>query len=142
MPHEQKSFFEDGVTDTVDQTAPEIIDGPTSDEGAIGAGRQSDPSIDAKPHVSSPERAIAKSLAVAAVERGSTGRAYSPREEVERYLSVRQVADRFAVSVQTVWRWKKDSVAFPKPVVLSPGTTRWRMSDLVAFERNFVGEAQ
>lgn len=54
--------------------------------------------------------------------------------EAERYLTVRDVAQRFAVSVQTVWRWAKERPEFPKPVELSPGTTRWRMSDLIAFE--------
>lgn len=54
--------------------------------------------------------------------------------EAERYLTVRDVAQRFAVSVQTVWRWAKERPEFPKPVELSLGTTRWRMSDLIAFE--------
>ena len=54
--------------------------------------------------------------------------------EAERYLTVRDVAQRFAVSVQTVWRWAKERPEFPKPVELSLGTTRWRISDLIAFE--------
>lgn len=56
-------------------------------------------------------------------------------EEAERYLAVRDVAERFAVSVQTVWRWSKGSRSFPRPIKLCEGTTRWRMSDLVRFER-------
>lgn len=56
-------------------------------------------------------------------------------EEAERYLTVRDVAERFAVSVQTVWRWSKGSPSFPRPIKLCEGTTRWRMSDLVRFER-------
>lgn len=63
-------------------------------------------------------------------------------EEAERYLTVRDVARRFAVSVQTVWRWAKERPQFPKPVELSPGTTRWRMSDLIGFERGLSGDAR
>ncbi len=59
--------------------------------------------------------------------------------EAERYLTVRDVAQRFAISVQTVWRWAKERPEFPTPVELSPGTTRWRMSDLIAFEGGLSG---
>lgn len=58
----------------------------------------------------------------------------------ERYLTVRDVAQRFAVSIQTVWRWAKDRPEFPNPVELSPGTTRWRISDLIAFESGLSGD--
>ncbi len=63
---------------------------------------------------------------------------YSQTEVAERYLSVRQVADRFSVSPQTVWRRTKECKGFPAPIILSPGTTRWRFSDLVIFERSFA----
>lgn len=66
-------------------------------------------------------------------------RSYSQQEGAESYLSVRQVADRFAVSVQTVWRWKNEGFGFPTPVAVTPGTTRWRMTELVAFERGIGG---
>ncbi|WEJ09959.1 helix-turn-helix transcriptional regulator [Sinorhizobium prairiense] len=62
--------------------------------------------------------------------------------EAERYLTVRDVAQRFAVSIQTVWRWAKERTEFPKPVELSPGTTRWRMSDLTAFERGLLRDGR
>ena len=68
---------------------------------------------------------------------GSLAKRVAPKPmavEAERYLTVRDVAQRFAVSIQTVWRWAKERSEFPKPVELSPGTTRWRMSDLIAFE--------
>ncbi len=61
-------------------------------------------------------------------------------EETERYLKVRDVARRFAVGVQTVWYWAKERPQFPRAVELSPGTTRWRMSDLIAFERGLSGD--
>ncbi|WP_336801101.1 helix-turn-helix transcriptional regulator [Kaistia sp. MMO-174] len=59
----------------------------------------------------------------------------------QAYLSVAQVARRFSVSVPTIWRWAKTRPEFPKPVVLSPGTTRWRLADLVAFEQNLGASA-
>lgn len=52
----------------------------------------------------------------------------------ERYLSVQDVARRYAISVQTVWRHTKHNPAFPKPIKLLGGSTRWRMSDILAFE--------
>jgi predicted DNA-binding transcriptional regulator AlpA len=54
------------------------------------------------------------------------------------YLSVADVARHFSVSVPTIWRWAKQIPGFPKPVVLSPGTTRWRQADLAAFEQALV----
>ena len=50
------------------------------------------------------------------------------------YLSVRHVAERFDVSVNTVWRWAALNPQFPKPVKLGPGCSRWKLSDLVEFE--------
>lgn len=52
----------------------------------------------------------------------------------ERYLSVQDVARRYAISVQTVWRHTKHNPAFPKPIKILNGSTRWRMSDILAFE--------
>ena len=52
----------------------------------------------------------------------------------ERYLCDRAVAVRFGVSRQTVGRWAKSRARFPKPVVISTGTTRWLLSDLMAYE--------
>lgn len=51
------------------------------------------------------------------------------------YLSVRHVADRFDVSPNSIWRWTANNPEFPKPIKLGPGCTRWRLSDLLAFER-------
>lgn len=52
----------------------------------------------------------------------------------ERYLSVQDVARRYAVSIQTVWRHTKQNPAFPKPIKILNGSTRWRLSDVLAFE--------
>lgn len=54
--------------------------------------------------------------------------------ENEKYLSVKEVAHRYSVSVPTIWRWAKEDEAFPKQHVIRPGTSRWRVKDLLAFE--------
>ncbi|MCE6957594.1 helix-turn-helix domain-containing protein [Cereibacter sphaeroides] len=51
------------------------------------------------------------------------------------YLSAQQVAERFSVSTDTIYRWRRDG-RFPAPVRLSPGTTRWRLSDIIEFEES------
>lgn len=49
------------------------------------------------------------------------------------FLSDKQLADRFAVTRQTIWRWTRTS-DFPAPVRLTRGCTRWRASDIEAWE--------
>lgn len=48
------------------------------------------------------------------------------------YLTERQVAGRFAVATATIRRWVR-AARFP-PAVRIVGTTRWRLSDIEAFE--------
>jgi prophage regulatory protein len=49
------------------------------------------------------------------------------------YLSVDQVAQRFGVSKDTIWRWKRDG-EFPLAVKLGGTTTRWRLADIEEWE--------
>lgn len=51
------------------------------------------------------------------------------------YLSDKQVAQRYSVSRGTPWRWSKVDPLFPNPIELSPGCTRWRLTDLQAWEQ-------
>ncbi|MEC9388073.1 MAG: AlpA family phage regulatory protein [Pseudomonadota bacterium] len=54
-------------------------------------------------------------------------------DQTEKYLSARELASRYQVSLVTPWRWaKKDS--FPSPVKLGPGCTRWKLSEIEAWE--------
>lgn len=53
------------------------------------------------------------------------------------YLKVNQVADRYVVSTDTVWRWSRGG-ELPKPVKVGPNVTRWRLSDLLAHEASFT----
>ena len=50
----------------------------------------------------------------------------------DKYLSDKDLAERYSVHRATPWRWVK-SGDMPKPVKLG-GATRWRLSDLVAWE--------
>lgn len=52
----------------------------------------------------------------------------------ETYLSDQQLAARYNVHRSTPWRWKKFYPDFPEPVRLGPQTTRWKLSDIEAWE--------
>ncbi len=53
------------------------------------------------------------------------------------YLSVDQVAARFGVSKDSIWRWKRNG-GFPAPVKLGGTTTRWRLTDIERWEEQLV----
>lgn len=52
---------------------------------------------------------------------------------MKKYLTVKDVAERFGVSTPTIWRWLNAGL-LPKPVKLSAGCTRWKMNDLLNWE--------
>lgn len=52
----------------------------------------------------------------------------------ETYLSDNQLAARYSVHRTTPWRWAKSDPNFPKPVTLTPGCTRWKLSEIEAWE--------
>ena len=45
-----------------------------------------------------------------------------------------QLATRYSVSRQTIWRWVQ-SGHLPHPVKLTPGCTRWRLADVEQMEQ-------
>ena len=49
------------------------------------------------------------------------------------FLTVDQVAKRYNVSTDSIWRWKRNG-DFPAPVRVGPNCTRWRFSDLIEHE--------
>ena len=49
------------------------------------------------------------------------------------YLRDIAVADRYDISRPTIWRWVKQG-KFPKPTKLAGGSSRWKLSDLEAWE--------
>lgn len=52
----------------------------------------------------------------------------------EIYLSDRQLAKRYDTSRALPWRWAAKG-KFPKPIKLSERITRWRLSDILAWEK-------
>ena len=50
------------------------------------------------------------------------------------YISDRDLAARYGVHHLTPRRWLKTDPIFPKPLRLTPGCTRWRLSDIEAWE--------
>jgi prophage regulatory protein len=52
----------------------------------------------------------------------------------EIYLSDRQIGERFGVHHLTPRRWVREDPTFPRPVKLSPGCTRWKLSEIEAWE--------
>ncbi len=55
------------------------------------------------------------------------------------FLSDKQTATRYEVGRCTVWRWFNQG-NFPAPVKLSPGCTRWKLSDLERWESQKTNE--
>jgi prophage regulatory protein len=51
----------------------------------------------------------------------------------EEYLSPKQVADRYSVRRETIWRWGKSDPSFPSRYQIGK-TARWKLSDLIAWE--------
>lgn len=52
-------------------------------------------------------------------------------------LNVEQVAKRYSVSKDTIWRWRRNG-DFPLPIQLGGKTVRWRLSDLEKWESRCV----
>lgn len=57
------------------------------------------------------------------------------------FLTVRQVAERLAISIPTVWRWARLRDDFPQSVHLGPGVSRWHISEISAFEDRCRGRS-
>ena len=50
------------------------------------------------------------------------------------FLTDRQIGARYAVHHLTPRRWAKTDPTFPKPIRLTPGCTRWKLTDIEAWE--------
>ena len=59
----------------------------------------------------------------------------------EQYISDIQLAARYGVHRTTPWRWLTYDNNFPKPVKLSPQCTRWKLSEIEAWEASRADEA-
>lgn len=52
----------------------------------------------------------------------------------ETFFADTQLAARYGVHRSTIWRWVKSDPDFPDPIVFSLGCTRWKLSELEAWE--------
>ncbi len=57
--------------------------------------------------------------------------------EDERYLKDVEVAKRFGIARQTVWK-RVELGVLPAPIKLPPNSSRWRLSSLLAFEEKLA----
>ena len=57
----------------------------------------------------------------------------------ETFLTDLQVSARYGVNRATPWRWAKTIPGFPQPVSLTPGCTRWKLSEIEAWEKSKAG---
>ena len=57
-------------------------------------------------------------------------------------LRAKQVAERLACSVATVWRRAAEEDGFPKPVRLGPRHTAWIESEVTAYLRRLVAASR
>lgn len=55
------------------------------------------------------------------------------KQDQAEYLAARGVATRYQVHPATIWDWVAQG-RFPKPVKFAPRCTRWKMSELLAWE--------
>ncbi|RWR24240.1 AlpA family phage regulatory protein [Sinirhodobacter populi] len=54
----------------------------------------------------------------------------------DEYVSDIQLAARYGLKArESIWKWVKTQ-NFPKPINLSPGCTRWRMSEVETWEKS------
>lgn len=52
----------------------------------------------------------------------------------EAFLSVKKVEKRYGISDSTLYQWSKNGM-FPKPYKLGPKLSRWKLSELEAWEQ-------
>ena len=51
-----------------------------------------------------------------------------------RFLSDKDIAERYSVHRATPWRWVKEG-KLPQPVKITAGCTRWKLADIEAWEQ-------
>ena len=53
--------------------------------------------------------------------------------QLETFFSDKQLSLKYSVARSSIWRWVQEGT-FPKPVRLTPGCSRWKLSDLEKWE--------
>ena len=52
----------------------------------------------------------------------------------DTYLADTTLAERYGIARNTVWRWHRECPDFPRAIKLSPNCTRWKLSEITAWE--------
>jgi prophage regulatory protein len=52
----------------------------------------------------------------------------------DTYLADTTLAERYGIARNTVWRWHRERADFPRAVKLSQNCTRWKLSEIIAWE--------
>lgn len=53
---------------------------------------------------------------------------------MSEFLPITRVAERYATTKHSIYRWMREERGFPAPIRLPGETLRWRPSDLEAWE--------
>jgi predicted DNA-binding transcriptional regulator AlpA len=53
---------------------------------------------------------------------------------MQKFVTDRQLAERYAVSRASIWRWVSTG-QLPQPIALASGTTRWNLEDVLKHEQ-------
>ena len=56
----------------------------------------------------------------------------------DTYLSDKDLSERYHITRNTVWRWHREREDFPRAIKLSPNCTRWKLSNITAWETSQV----
>jgi prophage regulatory protein len=54
---------------------------------------------------------------------------------MQKFVTDRQLAERYSVSRASIWRWSQTG-QLPKPISLASGTTRWNLEDVLNHEQH------
>jgi predicted DNA-binding transcriptional regulator AlpA len=57
-------------------------------------------------------------------------------QQAETFLTAEELAERYRVDVRTIQNWTAKNSQFPQPLRLSRRAVRYRLSDVLEFERS------
>jgi predicted DNA-binding transcriptional regulator AlpA len=52
----------------------------------------------------------------------------------DTYLADITLAKRYGIARNTIWRWHRERPDFPRAIRLSTNCTRWKLSEVIAWE--------
>jgi predicted DNA-binding transcriptional regulator AlpA len=52
----------------------------------------------------------------------------------DTYLSDTDLSKRYKIARPSVWRWHREQPDFPRAIRFTAGCTRWKLSEVIAWE--------